>query len=225
MGDARAREAEFAAECVDVPADVAGRWHAKDHLAHLAWWRHRSARMIELARSGGVPPPRPPEDDTQNAAIYAETKDRSAADIKRDAAASWAEVESALEASTEADLTKPHPEYPEAQVWETVPGLAGHLGGHVMSWFMDKGDVVRAEALARWGYELECSFLPEGPKRAEPSYNLACFFARAGRVDEAIPLLRYGLRFQPSLVEWARQDPDLAGIRDEAEVRELLAES
>jgi DinB family protein len=208
-----------------VSADAAGRWHAKDHLAHLAWWRHRSAHLIQLARTGGAPPPRAPDDDTQNAIIYAETKDRPVADVKRDAADSWAELESALEASSESDLTKPHVEYPESQVWEAVPGLAGHLGSHMMSWFMDKGDVERAEAAARWGYEMECSFLPEGPKRAEASYNLACFFARAGRVDEALPLLRYGLRFQPSLVEWARKDPDLAGIRDRAEVRELLATS
>jgi hypothetical protein len=205
-----------------VPADPAGRWHAKDQLAHLAWWRSRSAQMIELARSGGDPPPRPSEDSTQNAVIYAETKDRSAAEVKRAAAGSWAAVRSALEASSEADLAKPHPEYPQAQVWEAVPGLAGHLGTHLMSWYMENGDVARAEAAARWGYELECSLLPPGEKRSDASYNLACFFARAGRVNEAVPLLRDSLRFSAELARWAREDSDLDGIRDDPRVRELL---
>ena len=208
---------------MDEPADPGGRWHAKDELAHLAWWRHRSAQMIELVRTGGEPPPRPPDDGTQNAVIYAETKDRSAAEIKRDAADSWSAVRSALEASSEADLAKPHPEYPEVQVWEAVPGLAGHLGGHLMSWFMDHGDTGRAEAAARWGYELECSLFPEGAKRADASYNLACFCARAGRADEAVALLRESLPFSAELAAWARQDHDLDGVRDDPRVRDLLA--
>ena len=217
------REAELDALCVDVPVDPTGRWHAKDHLAHLAWWRRRSVGVLGAVHSGGEPPPRSSDDDVQNAAIYAETKHLPAADIKRSAVDSWSALEAALEASSEADLAKPHPNFPEAQVWEVVPGLGGHLGVHLMFWFMDSGDVERAEAAARWGYEFECGLLPEGHKRAEASYNLACFYARAGRVDEALPLLRDSFRFQPSLVEWARKDPDLAGVQDHAEVRALLA--
>lgn len=209
---------------MDEPADPDGRWHAKDQLAHLAWWRARSARVVEAAHTGGEPPPRPltDTDEVQNAVIYAETKDLPAADVKRSAADSWSALEAALEASSEADLAKPHPNYPQAQVWEVVPGLGGHIGAHLMFFFMDRGDVQHAEAAARWGYELECGLLPEGEKRADASYNLACFYARAGRVDEAAPLLRDSFRFQPSLVEWAWKDPDLAGIRDHATIRELL---
>ena len=210
--------------CVDKPADPDGRWHAKDQLAHLAWWRARSARVVEAAHTGGEPPPRSlsDTDEVQNAAIYAETKDLPAADIKRNAADSWSALEAALEASSEADLAKAHSNYPHAQVWEVVPGLGGHIAVHLMFFFMDSGDVERAEAAARWGYELECGLLPEGEKRADASYNLACFYARAGRVDEALPLLRDSFRFQPALVEWARKDPDLTGVRDNPKVRALL---
>ena len=28
-----------------------------DHLAHLAWWRDRTARLVEAVRTGGEPPP------------------------------------------------------------------------------------------------------------------------------------------------------------------------
>ena len=212
------------AACIDEPADPEGRWHAKDQLAHLAWWRGLSARVVAWASTGGEPPVRPAgdTDEVPNAAIYAETKDLPAADIKRSAEDSWSALTAALEASTEADLAKPHPHHPEAQVWEVVPGLGGHLGVHLMFWFLDNGDPERAEAAAKWEYEFECSLLPAGEKRAEADYNLACFYARVGRVDEAVPLLRSSLRFRPALVAWARTDPDLAGIRDHAEVARLL---
>jgi tetratricopeptide (TPR) repeat protein len=210
--------------CVDEPADPDGRWHAKDQLAHLAWWRALSAQVVEAAHTGGQPRHRPAgdTDEVPNAKIYAETKDLPVAEIKRSAEDSWTALEAALEAISEADLEKPHPHHPEAQVWEVVPGLGGHLGAHLMSWFLDHGDAERAEDVAMWEYRFECSLLPEGEKRADANYNLACFYSRVGRVDEAIPLLRESLRFQPSLAEWARKDTDLAAVRDHPEMRELL---
>ena len=208
---------------MDEPADPAGRWHAKDQLAHLAWWRHRSAQVIDSIRTGTAPMTVAADDADQNALIYAESKDRSAAEIKRDAAGTWPALRQALEGVTEEQLARPHPDHPEALVWETVPGLAGHLGAHLMSWFMDAGDMARAETIARWGYDLECSLLPEGPKQADAKYNLACFYARAGRVDEALPLLRDSTQVNAELASWAQKDPDLDGIRDDPRVRELLA--
>jgi hypothetical protein len=210
---------------VDVPADPDGRWSARDQLAHLGWWRTRSAAVIASVRTRAELPPVAGSDNEQNAVIYAATKDRSAADIKRDTAGSWTSLRAALEASADEDLVEPHPEYPELEVWEAVPGMAGHLGAHLMSWFMETGDVVRAEAAAKWAYELECSFFPPGVKRAEAKYNLACFYSRAGRAEEAMPLLLDSLRDSSELKSWAREDPDLAAIRDDPRFRELLGES
>ncbi len=207
---------------MDEPADPAGRWHAKDQLAHLAWWRHRSVQALESVRTGVMPARVAGDDADQNAVIYAETKDRSADEIKRDAASTWPALREALAALTEEDLEKPHPDHPEALVWETVPGLAGHLGAHLMSWFMDHGDVARAEAIAKWGYELECSLLPPA-KHADAKYNLACFYSRAGRVEEAWPLLRDSIALNAEFAGWARQDPDLEGIRGDPRVAGLLA--
>jgi len=179
--------------------------------------------MLELARAGGEAPPGSNDDTATNATVYAETKDRSVAEIKRDAESSWSALRSALEASSESELTRPHPQFPEAQVWETVPGMGGHLGVHLMSWLMDSGDAAGAQAAAKWAYDFESSLLPEGPKRADATYNLACFYARAGRVDEALPLLRESTQMKAELASWAQKDPDLDGIRDDPRVKELLA--
>jgi hypothetical protein len=88
---------------------------------------------------------------------------------------------------------------------------------------LDNGDVERAESAARWGYEVETSIFEKPADRADATYNLACFYARVGRAGEALPLLRQSFEAKPELMALARRDPDLDAIRDDAELKELLA--
>ena len=57
IASARAREQELADAATDEPTDPDGRWHAKDQLAHAAWWRERDGRLIKAVRTGASPPP------------------------------------------------------------------------------------------------------------------------------------------------------------------------
>ena len=92
-----------------------------------------------------------------------------------------------------------------------------------MWWHLENGDVKSAEAAAGWAYEVESEAFPEPDKRVDATYNLACFYSRAGRVDEAVSLLRQSFNAKPDLVSLARRDPDLHPIRDRAEFKALLA--
>jgi tetratricopeptide (TPR) repeat protein len=216
VDEGRDCEVELEALVVDEPADPDGRWNAKDHLAHVSWWRWRSARTLEAVRTGGEPPPPVPEDDdVQNAIIYAEVKDRRAADVKADAAESWTALRKAVEAASDEDLAKPHPLYPESRAWESVPAAVGHAGTHVWSCYLDAGDESRAMAVARWAADLESSFFTTPEQLAESRYNLACVYARLGRADEALPLLRQSFEAKPELKAWARKDRDLDLIRED----------
>ena len=218
----RTREVELEDLSVDEPADPGGKWHPKDHLAHMAWWRSRNADLIEAVRTGDAPPPSV-EDDVQNAITYEQNRDRTTDGIKRDARASWDELTEAIRACTEQDLEKPHPYAPNLALWGIVPADAGHLGVHLMFLHMDSGDVERAESAARWGHEVETSFFTTPEGRADADYNLACFYARAGRAGEALALLRASFAAKPELIELARRDRDLDGIRENAELTEMLA--
>jgi hypothetical protein len=216
VDEGREREAELEAFVVDEQADPEGRWNAKDHLAHLSWWRWRSARTLDAVRTGDELPPAVPDDDgVQNAIIYAEVRDLAAADVKRDAAESWTALREAVEASSEDDLARRHPRQTETQVWEAVPGAVGHAGTHVWSWYLDAGDESRAMAVARWAADLEGSFFTTPQQLADSRYNLACVYARLGKADEALPLLRQSFEAKPELVAWARKDRDLDPIREE----------
>ena len=216
IDDGRTRESGLAALVVDAPANPDGRWNAKDHLAHVSWWRWRSAQTLNAVRTGGEPPPALPDDaNVQNAIIYAEVRDRPAADVRADAAESWAALRKAVEESSEEDLAKLHPREAESQVWEAVPSAVGHAGTHVWSWLLDAGDEKHAMEVARWSADVDARFFTTPDKLAESRYNLACVYARLGKADQALPLLRESFAAKPELVAWARKDRDLDPIREE----------
>jgi hypothetical protein len=216
VDDARARESELVALVVDAPANADGSWNAKDHLAHVSWWRWRTARTMDAVRTGGeLPPPTPDNDDVQNAIIYAEVRDRPAGEVKADAGRSWEALRNAIEASSEEDLAKQHPRQTESQIWEGVPSAIGHAGTHIWSLYLDIGDEARAMDAARWSAETEGRFFTKPEQLADSRYNLACVYARLGKADQALPLLRESFAAKPELLVWARKDRDLDPIREE----------
>jgi hypothetical protein len=86
----------------------------------------------------------------------------------------------------------------------------------------EHGDPGDAEATAVWAYTLESDLFPDPEDRAVADFNLACFYARNARVEEALPLLGSALRSQPDLRAWAQNDPDLAPIRADPRVQSLV---
>jgi len=207
--------------CVDAPPDASGRWSAKDHLAHLAWWRDRTARLLEAVRTGAEPPP-PVDDDTQNAIIYRDYRDRPAAEIVAEARRSWDRIAAAIEACSEDDLMRPHPHVKERNLLDSGPANGGHLGIHLMFWYLESRDEASAEAAMRWAYGLEIAAAADSRAGAYASYNLACFYGLVGRAGPAVPLLGASFKGAPELLDLARKDPDLDRIRSDKEVMALL---
>ena len=106
------------------PAPDMEGWTRKDVLAHLEWWNDHSTNVIEGNRSGVDPYPgddEPWDPDAWNARILAENRDRSAADVRRGEAASFARLLDAVEGATEGELftQDPHP-WLDGTVAETV---------------------------------------------------------------------------------------------------------
>lgn len=219
VADARQREADLEAMCTDEPVDPSGRWRAQDHLSHMAWHRERTARLIGAVRTGGDVPP-DAEDDV-NAAIYQATRDQTATAVIAGARHSWDLIVSAIEACSEEDLERPHPHQKGRKLVDDSPG--NHLGAHLMWLYLEAGDDAAAEAVQLWARDVSNRTFDDARSRAVAAYNLACFYARVGRIGEAVPLLREGFEGSPSLKEWALKDPDLDPIRGTTELAELLA--
>jgi HPt (histidine-containing phosphotransfer) domain-containing protein len=218
---AREKERTLAELCEDAPSEVDGRWTAKDHVAHLSAWREHAARVFDAAVHG--------EDlaedfdiDTENARTYATNRDRSAHDVLTAAGASYDQLLAAIDATTEAVLQRDR-KGRAGPVWRVVPGNGHtHVGEHVIQLQLEHGDEEAAEATAMWVHGLDLLFT-DVQSQAVADYNLACFYARAGRAEEAVPLLRRSLeKGNASLTEWAREDADLNNIRHRPEVSALL---
>ena len=209
--------------CDDGPAAEPGRWTIKDTLAHLTAWRVHAAAIINAARSDGKAPDPIDDINQENAAIYAASKDLRAAAVVEAAEESWRTLNAAIEACSEQVLRSPRPGRAEQLVWETVPGNAhAHLAEHLGYLAEEGGDERAAEAEARWAHNLDTEAFPEPRQRANADYNLACYFARRGRLNDALPLLRQAFSLNPDLKSWAQKDKDLDPVRSSAELAGML---
>jgi tetratricopeptide (TPR) repeat protein len=79
-----------------------------------------------------------------------------------------------------------------------------------------------AEALRFWpteewdkAIEVLEGHLADTPKHGGTHYNLACAYARAGRLDVALDHLVKAVELQGSFAEYAANDDDLASLRDD----------
>jgi tetratricopeptide (TPR) repeat protein len=207
-----------------LPAEP-GRWTAKDNLAHLSAWRITAAAELEAVRTGRPAALSVSEDiDESNANVYEATRDQLAAQVLDEARRSWATLTAAVDACTEEDLLKRRIRRPEQPAWQVIPGNTYfHIAEHLAYWHSERGEDTAAEEAAIWAHDLASNTMPDARQRGTADYNLGCFYAVRGRVNEAIPYLRSGIELNPSLSEWARTDTDLDPIRSTPELVRLLA--
>jgi tetratricopeptide (TPR) repeat protein len=219
---ARVREGELLALCDDSPPSAAGRWTAKDNVAHLSTWREHATRTLDAMRLGRPldGPANESDLDERNAEIYEAHRADPPATVLAAADESYAALIAAVNACTDEDLLRDRPGN-AGPVWRVVPGNGhDHVAQHLSYWAAEHGDPADAEGAARWAYALDVDLSPENQSVAD--YNLGCFYARTGRADEALPLLRAALRSRPDLRPFALEDADIAPIRDDPRVQSLL---
>jgi hypothetical protein len=219
---AQTKESVLLALVDDARADESGGWTAKDNIAHLNTWREHAVRTLDATRLGQpVDGPANESDlDGRNAEIHAAHRGDSAAAVRAAAAESYVALIAAVMACSEEDLVRERPANGGA-VWQVVPGNGhGHVAQHLSYWATDHGDPEGAEDAARWGYALDSELFPEAQPISD--YNFACFYARNGHADQALPLLAAALRSRPDLRAFAREDADIEPIRDDPRLQSLL---
>jgi len=207
----------------DSPADEAGRWSAKDQLAHLTAWRQVAVAEMDAVRTGAAGPDVSDDDDVENAKTYKKTHQQPAALLREAGVRSWDQLAAAVGACSDPDLEKPRLRRPKQPLWQAIPNNTYyHLAEHLAYWHSDRGDDAAAENAAKWGYDLATSTFPDNRSRGVAAYNLGCFYAKHGRAAEALPYLRTGLELRPDLRDWAKQDTDLDPIRTTPELASLI---
>jgi hypothetical protein len=187
-----------------------GGWSAKDVQAHLAAWRRRQVeRLMALRENREEPALASTETDEINAIFHAEraawTWDEAAADADATMAALIAEVQAASADTLSVERVSGAvmgngPEHALAH----LPSIAARVG--LDARVLDLATTIET-IVDRGGW-------PSRPA-AFARYNLACFHALGGRLDEARSLLRLALPEQEELRTLAPVDDDLIALRDE----------
>ncbi len=219
---AREREAVLVALVDDAPPREDGRWSAKDSVAHLNTWREHAVSTLDAARRGTAfeGPAFDTDVDARNAEIYEAHRADTAASVRATAAETYTALIDAVNACSDADLLRERPDN-GGPVWRVVPGNGhGHVAQHLSYWAVDHDAPAAAEEAARWSYAIDSELFPDNQPVAD--YNFACFYARNGDADKALPLLSTALRARPDLRAFALEDVDLEPIRDDPRVESLL---
>src|SRR5215831_4085100 len=191
---ARERESQLWRDLGDDAGAGPGGWRPRDHVAHLAVWRELAAQILRAARTGGEPPPQGADEDAENAAIYALTRDLSVSEIRRRADGSYDLLVGEVAACTDEDLHRPHPYSSEREVWSSVPGNGHqHLADHITFIAQDHGHPEAAEAAQLWAHRVVFENFADPISLSHADYNLGCYYARRGQAEKALPHLSAAL--------------------------------
>ncbi|MBN1200546.1 MAG: ClbS/DfsB family four-helix bundle protein [Anaerolineae bacterium] len=196
---------------------AADAWSAKDELAHAMVWADRRLSDLETFERGEAWPEHDYGDfDDANRAIFEEHQHRSWDEVQEMIRSTYAGIDAYLKRTSEETLLTV-PEGQDNAIWR---GVAGSYVYHPMSHLWDYlyrhghsdalGDLFGEQFVDRL-----LAVHDSDEWRGTAYYNLACIYALSGKTGLAIDKLAEALRLHPGLIDWSKQDPDLASIRDE----------
>jgi hypothetical protein len=193
-----------------------GDWSPKDHQAHLTAWKARQANRFAAGRRGEEPGQTPDgETDAINAELQAARADWT-----------WDAIVEEAEEVSERLIREVSATDPEsiAKYDQLIGGSFGIPGPfHAMThfgWLEEAKIGVDPERLAAFIEELRVVVDDGGLPPVDSGtalYNIACYHALGGRLDEARALLREAFQLRPDLAEYSLEDTDLTALRGELE--------
>jgi tetratricopeptide (TPR) repeat protein len=221
----RSFQQQFIADLDPAARAAAGTWEnwsGKDELAHVTAWQFNSlARLAALLHDEAVPD----FSDYQaiNRMVYDTNHDRTLAAIAADGDRAYTDFVALIWSSSEDDLARPL-YYAEEKSTSLVAQIMGNGVEHPMVHYADyyrrRGDLTKALQV----YEASVAAVADWPEQyGAARYNLACFYALNGQIDQAIAELGEALRLRPDLLEWSKQDTDLNSLRDNVAYQALYA--
>jgi tetratricopeptide (TPR) repeat protein len=131
-----------------------------------------------------------------------------------------------LNALSEADLTSTEyfPWQAGRPLWRLIAGNSHtHPITHLAQYYAEHGRVAYANQIQAEAADLLAQLDDSPAWQGILSYNLACHYALVGEKEKAIAGLRRALGLNPELIEWSKQDSDLASLRQEAAYQALYA--
>jgi hypothetical protein len=193
-------------------------WAVKDQIAHLNFWRDRTLRRLIAVRDGVEPPGPSPDFQPENERNFAAQQHRPWGEIIAESDRLFRETKQVIPQLTDAQLTEPVKIGTDNEIRlaeRVVSDFMEHPAEHLTQLYRERGETARAEQQERASVEVISElFGKNNTMYGYAIYNLGCFYARAGKVDQAIAAVGEALPLIPSLVEWSKQDIDLDSLRN-----------
>lgn len=229
IAEGQAAQQEFIASLDEADRSEIGEadaWKAKDQLAHNTAWLEDAARIISAATRGETPDPSP-DDNELNPAVFSEKQHESWDKVLSDFQNANRAFITAIEECSEEDLASRtrfawrngRPLWYEAY----ITGYE-HPSEHWAQYYLDKGDVKRAQAVRQQIVDGARNLVEETDPFGFMVYNLGTFYAKTGEPEKAFSYVSEALERVPRLREWSKEDPDLASLRDNPEFQALVAD-
>ncbi len=188
-------------------------WSIKDELAHVIAWQLNTLACF-AARIDAEPAPDFNDTESINRAIYRTNRDRTLAEIAAEGDRAHADFVELIQALSEEDLTQParfSPQESRSVAAQIMSNSFEHPVVHYANYYRRHGDPAKATQLLETSVAAIAD-LPEWYGSAR--YNLACFYALSGQIDQALAELREALRLRPDLRDWSKRDADLTALRE-----------
>ena len=198
-------------------------WAAAPLVAHNNQFKTEQAERIRALRSGHLPPTFA-EVDHASAEVYRGYAAQPPADVLRECRLISAELIDGTWALGDEDLLDParHPWLNGRLLWlQIIVRGFWHPTGHLGDYYLGHGRPDRAVALQEHALATARYLGAPAPAAGMAGYSLACALARAGRPDEAAPVLAEAIEANPDLRVNAGRDPDLAAVRETGLVEAL----
>jgi hypothetical protein len=222
-------EQEFVQSLTDEQKSAVGtseQWAAKDIIAHVITWQARLMDNHEAAKRGETPTTYD-DFDHENELIFQAHRDRSWDAIRRETSEIHHRLAAWLQGMTEDDLTNPARfSWLKGQaLWKRVIGNSViHPLLHLGEYNAKHGQREHATRVQETMAPLLIALDDAPAWRGATVYNLACYYALASLKEKALTNLAEALRLDSNLIEWSRQDPDLASLRDDPAYQALYAQ-
>jgi tetratricopeptide (TPR) repeat protein len=205
--------ADFAGEA-DQRSGTWEQWSLKDELAHVVAWQLNALARI-AAQLHHETAPDFSDYERLNRTIFDTNRDRTRAELVAEGDRAQADFVALIQSLPEDDLAQPR-RFSDQEARSLAEQILGNGYEHPVFHYSDvyrrRGNLTKATQLQQASVDAVADW-PEQYSIAR--YNLACFYALSGQTELALSELREALQLRPSLIEWSKQDPDLAVLRAE----------
>lgn len=203
------------------PAELAvigepDRWAAKDHVAHLSFWRQRLVLRLQ-AHLCQEPQPVTGHFEQVNPIVFEENRYRAWSDILSESDQVYADLITLTTQLSEEDLTA----FNRFDWMRGMPLYLSFMGNcyehtqiHLGYYLIDHGNLQGAiETYEAWTGRVVSADESPDTLKGNMLYNLACFYATHDRLAQAEPVLRQAFALYPDTRAFALTDPDLEALR------------